>query len=268
MALWAALLIFFVAGCANLVAIRNFADQSSDIAGYTKLVNYYVNEPREIAKYQPPTQKPDGASQLLRKKQKEALIARHKIIQTYMDALGQLAADEAVVLDKEVAALGKALQDNQFVDKTEAAAFTALGKLVAKAATDAWRQNRLRDIIKNGNQPVQTLVLSVQKIVEKGYAGELETQAVAIEKYYGKIYAESRDPAGKQALMEWKSVHLSTIDSRRKEAAIYAAALGKIASGHQELYNNMDRLDAKDVFVQMTAYARYLRDAKDALESL
>lgn len=268
LAVLVALLMVFVAGCANLGAIRNFADQSSDIAGYTKLVNYYVNAPKEIAQYQPAMGRQGSSSELTRKGQKEALLARHKIIQTYMDALGQLAADEAVVYDKEVTALGNALQNNQFMDKTEATAFIALGNLIAKAATDAWRQRRLRDIIKQGNAPVQAMVISMQKIVEKGYAGALEAESIAIGKYYAKIDAQSSDAAGKQALMEWKAAHLSVIETRWEEAAIYAKALGKIAAGHQELYNNLNRLDAKEVLDQMTVYARYLRDAKNALASL
>lgn len=269
LAVLTAMLLILAAGCANLGAIRSFAERSSDIAGYTKLVNYYVDAPQEMARYRPAgAPQPSAEMEQARKKQKQALMARHKIIQTYMDALGQLAADEVVVYDKEVTALGNALKGNQFMDQTQAAAFTALGKLVARAATDAWRQGKLKEIIREGNAPVQALVKGMQTVVEKGYAGEMENLAIAIGKYYGTINTQSSDPAGKQALLEWRDSHLAVIATRHQEAQIYAQALGRIAAGHQELYDNLDRLDAKDVLGQMKLYAKYLRDAKSALASL
>lgn len=261
------LLVGWLAGCANLGAIRSYAEQSADIAGYTKLVNNYIGAKERIASYQPNPQ-PNPASLLARKEQKEALVARHKIIKTYMDALGQLAADDAVVYDKELTALGSSLQNNKFMEKPEVSAFVAISKLLAKAATDYWRQGKFREIIKEGNAPVQTLVASMKKIVEQGYAGELENESSAIGKFYKKIELESKDPAGKRALLEWQKVHLSTVKTSKEEAAIYVKALGKIGAGHQELYDNLDRLDAKDVLEQMKAYASYLRDAKNALENL
>lgn len=274
LAVWAGLLMIFAAGCANLGAIRNFADQSSDIAGYTKLVNYYVDAPMARARYQPAANLQQlEQSKKKKEKQKELLLARHKIIQSYMDALGRLAADEAVVYDKEITTLVNAVGQSELITeklitKEEVAAFGALGKLIARAATDLWRQNKLRELIKEGNRPLQELVGYMQHVVTKGYVDELDNESASIDKYYGKFFAESSDPAGKEALMEWKNARLSEVNVRREEVEIYSKALGKIAAGHQELYNNLNQLDAKSVLDQMIVYARYLRDAKNALASL
>lgn len=263
------LLVGSLAGCANLGAIRSYAEKSSSISGYTKLVNDYVNAPKESAPYLPAAQQAQLAEAIKSSSElKEALIARHKIIQSYMESLGRLASDETVVYDKEITSLGKAIQDNKFMTQTDATAFTELAKLIAKALTDYWRQKELKSLIKRANQPVQTLIASMRSVVDKNYVNALNTEERAIKGYYDDILADSKDPAGKEALKEIKNQRLAVIEIRRKEIVIYSKALSDIGGGHQELFKNLEQLDAKAVLDQMVTYARYLQNAKNALESM
>ena len=96
-----ACLALLASACANLTAIREFASTSSDAAQYSQLVVAYVDTPSRMKRYEPESQRPTLDRQVAeRKAQQERLLLRQKLIQEYMDALGQLAGDELTVYDK------------------------------------------------------------------------------------------------------------------------------------------------------------------------
>lgn len=264
-------------GCANLKAVRAFAENSASVAEYTKLVNYYTASLAARQKYQPPsTQAELEALGRAREKQREALLARHKIIKTYMDALGQLAADQTVDFDQKVGGLGSALQKKQILKAQEAAAFSALGKLIARAAADGWRQWKIKELIAEANPPLQAVIASLKGIVERNYASALKTQAEAIAGYYGGIVLEAQRGGGGgaayqpgiTALKELQDQKLQVVHIRLREVTVYSQALGKIAAGHQELFDHRNNLEVKEVMEQMIVYARYLNEARNALDNM
>ena len=101
---WLALV---ASGCANLGAIREFASTSSDAAQYNQLVGTYVDTPTRLMRYEPESQRPVLVRQAAeRQAQREQLLMRQRLIQAYMDALGQLADDGLTTYDKQLDALG------------------------------------------------------------------------------------------------------------------------------------------------------------------
>ena len=263
------LLATFFCGCANLSAIREFADISSKTAEYTKLVDDYVESPSRQKKYQPPNQHSElDKITKKRSEQKAGLFLRYSLIEEYMDALGQLAADEVVTYDKEVDSLSAAAKGGKFVDDKESKAFSAVGKLLVTAVTNSWRQKKLKQLIKESNEPLQIVIDSLKQIVNQGFAGDLEIEKTAITKYYRAIIADSHDKAGIAALEEWKGKKLSTIISRDNAIKTYSKALNKISKGHQKLYDNKDKVASKELMGQMSRYAKDLRKAYDALKDL
>ena len=267
--LTAALVVTLSYGCANLSAIRQFAESASRTAEYTKLVDDYVQCASRQKKYQPENQH-ERLEQIAKERsgEKGALILRHLLIEEYMDALGQLAADQVVTYDKEIDSLGAAAKQGKFIDDEEAAAFSALGKVLTKAATDGWRQRKLKQLIEKSNEPLQLVISSLKQIVDDGFAGDLKNEEVAVEKYYHAIIADSHDKAGIAALEEWMTTKLETIRKRGKAIETYSEALVKIAEGHKKLYHNRNRVRSKELLGQMSRYAKDLRKAYDTLKDL
>src|SRR4030042_6328167 len=79
----------FLSACADLRSIRKFADTSADSAGYTSLSADY---PKSIERQQRYQEEKDNA-QLdkefqKREEQQPALLALHKGVEEYMNALG------------------------------------------------------------------------------------------------------------------------------------------------------------------------------------
>ena len=255
-------------GCANLGAIRDFASTSSDAAQYNQLVGTYVDTPTRLMRYEPESQRSVLARQATeRQAQREPLLMRQRLIQAYMDALGQLADDGLTTYDKQLDALGNALQAAKFADQGEAAALTAVSKLLTTAATDRWRQGKLVTLIEQADAPFQVVVGTLVVIVETGFTTDIANEREALNKYYTELQRTSRDPAGLAALGEWREMRDGQIRDRETAIRSYVVVLKTIASGHHKLYESRHELSKVQVQAEIHQYTSRLKEAVNAIRS-
>jgi hypothetical protein len=263
--LWLALL---ASGCANLGAVREFASTSSDAAQYTQLVGTYVNTPTRLIRYEPESQRPVLARQAAeRTAQQQPLLLRQRLIQSYMDGLGQLADDGLTTYDTQLDNLGSALEAAKFADQSEAAALAAVSKLLATAATERWRQGKLVTMIERSDAPFQVVVGSLVSIVETGFVADLANEREALNKYYTELQLRSRDPAGLAALGEWREMREGQIRDREAAIGNYIVVLKTIGAGHHKLYESRHELSRVEVQAQVHQYTTRLREAVNAIRS-
>ena len=271
---WAAVVVGLIAaliyGCANLSAIREFAKISASTAEHTQLTNEYVQWPQTQKRYQP-TGEYESLERMAaqRKLQEKTLLVRHSLIEEYMDALGRLAADDVVTYDKEVDTLGKAAKEAKFTDEKEEAAFNSVVKILLTAATDAWRQSKLKTFVKMSNSDIKVVITGLKQIVDEGFLGDLQAENETVRKYYETIILESTDKAGIAALSEWREVKLESIAKRRKAIETYSLSLQKISDAHQKLYDAVlvDSITSKEFLGQMSRYAKDIRTTYSAITS-
>jgi len=263
---WLALV---ASGCAaNLGAVRDFASTSSDAAQYTQLIGTYVSTPTRLMRYEPESQRPVLARQAAeRTAQQEPLLLRQRLIQSYMDGLGQLAADGLATYNTQLDGLGRALQAAQFTDQSEAAALAAVSKQLANAATERWRRDKLVTLIEQSDAPFQVVVGALVTIVETGFVADLANEREAVNKYYTELQLRSRDPAGLAALGEWRDMREAQIRDREAAIGSYVVVLKTIGSGHHKLYESRHQLSHVDVQAQVHQYTSRLREAVNAIRS-
>ena len=262
---WLALV---ASGCANLGAIREFASTSSDAAQYNQIVGTYVDTPTRLMRYEPESQRPVLVRQAAeRQAQREQLLMRQRLIQTYMDSLGQLADDGLTTYDKQLDTLGNALQAAKFADQGEAAALAAVSKLVTTAATDRWRQGKLVTLIEQADAPFQVVVGTLVVIVETGFTTDIANEREALNKYYTELQRTSRDPAGLAALGEWREIRDGQIRDRETAISSYVVVLKTIASGHHKLYESRHELSKVQVQAEIHQYTSRLKEAVNAIRS-
>jgi len=256
-------------GCTSLAPITEFADISAQSAAYTGLVTQYVQFPERQKRFQPSSQHA-RLEQMSRERaaHKERLLLRQALIEEYMDALGQLAADEPVKYDKEIDALGKAVAHNKFAGEKDAGAFGSVSKILFRAVADGWRRRKLRELIGESNSPFQEVVGALKRIVDQGFAGDTENEEIAIRNYYQPIILSAKDKAGIAALEEWRDARLAEVRVWRHAITDYSEVLSKIASGHQKLYDKRDDLDNIDLLQQMSRYTKDLRKLFNTLKNL
>jgi len=263
-------LLAFTQGCAtNLKAIQDFANLSAESAEYTALVDEYVEFPNRQKRYQPPSRHARlEAMAQDRATQQSALLLRQRIVETYMNSLGRLAADEIVDNTEELGTLSAALQNQAGTNPQETEAYEQMAGILTRVAIDRWRQRQLQYLIEQANPPIQRILGSLQHIVSDGFGGDLQTEEAALQNYYTTLIMESNDPAGKAALAEWKELRTSQVQERAQAVQTYRTVLDKISEGHQQLFDGRHQLDSKQVLEQVKHAVKDLQSLLDAIKKL
>ena len=252
-------ILVFLSACADLQSIRQFADASADSVGYTALSKDYSQSMERLKRYQDNNTMLDKAFQT-RKAQQTALLALHKGVEKYLHALGALAADELISYDASVDSLAAEIKKAKLIDDSKADAFGSLTKLVAKAATDLYRQRKLNQMIGEANTDFQTVITALRDIVEKDFTSSLDNEAATIDKYYKEIIILSKKTPPQHAaialLMEKWQEKSDAVKEKKQACNLYAKTLKTIGEGHQMLFDNKDKLSTKQVLDRITAYSK------------
>jgi len=250
-----ACVVLVVSGCVSLGAVRDFASTSSDAVQYSHLVNAYAGTPTRLKRYEPQSQWSELDRQATeREAQRERLLLRQKLIQEYMDALGQLAADDLASYDNQLDALGAAVKNAKFADQNEAAAFSAVS-----------RRQRSVTALKG---PFQVVMGAMVSIVEKDFGSDVANERVALDKYYTTLQREGRDPAGLAALAEWREMREGQLRDREAAIGSYTTVLKTIAAGHHKLYESRHELSKPEIKAEIHTYTRRLKEASTAIARL
>lgn len=264
-----ACLVLVASGCANLGAVREFANTSSDAVQYSQLVGAYAGTPTRLKRYEPQSQWPTLDRQATeREGQRERLLLRQKLIQDYMDALGQLAADDLVTYDSQIDSLGAAVKNAKFADANETAAFSAVSKLLVAAVTDRWRRDKLESLIGQTEGPFQVVMGALVTIVEQDFGSDVANERVAVDKYYTTVQREGRDPAGLAALAEWREMRDGQLRERESAISSYTVVLKTIAAGHHKLYESRHDLSKSEIKAEIHQYTMRLKEASTAIARL
>ena len=187
----------------------------------------------------------------------------------YMDALGRLAADEVATFDSDVGELTGAVRNTNLLKPEEADAAGRVLSLIANAAVEEWRQSKLEEIIERGNAPLQSVLVSLTKVVKVSVA-DAKAEQQLIDSTYGDIIREtpSDNKAGIRALQEWNVLRLAEVEERKLATAAYIDVLMRISEGHQDLYDGRDDLSAKVLLAKMRRYAKDIRKTFNAVRKL
>jgi len=256
-------------GCADLSAIQEFASISARSAEYTGLVDQYVGSPARQKRFQPPDQQEQlDQTTRLRAAQRERLLLRLRVVAEYMNALGQLAADDVVDFDKGIGELKEAVVENKFAGEKDAGAFSSVSNVLVRVCTDGWRKKELKNLIAESNGPFQEIVGALQIIVQQDFPRDIANEEEAMTKYYQTLIHSSSDRAGIAALAEWEETRMAEAAARARSDSCYSQVLSKISSGHQQLFEKRDDLGSQELVRQLTQYASELRNLFNSIKSL
>ena len=260
-------------GCADLGAIRKFADAAADSAQYTALSSDYPKSIERQKRYQPTNQQQTLDSILkTRQSQQPGLLALHKGIANYMRALGDLAADDLVSYDKSLDGVTDNLKTTKLVSSVEADAFGSITKLIAKASTDAYRQSELRKLINDANSDFQTVINAMVRIVGTDFVASLDNDSIALKGHYKNIIEVARHNGPQDASIELLNEQLldklALIEIQKEACVGYAETLRTIGAGHQSLFDNRSHISSKVVLTTIQGYADQVKDAYEKIKAL
>jgi hypothetical protein len=254
-------IVIFATSCTTLTAVREWSKTSLEATQYNELVTTYANTPERLKRYDPSGPWDDQIS--LRKSQAEALKQILSVVSDYMAALAILSADSTVDYSKDVDTLTKAIGGlNAGISTDTLGAVGSVVKTILGAAAKAYQARQVATIVEQANGPLQVILRGeLRQIVDQDFRTDLKVEKAALDRYYDSLQQTgSPSPAAKEALKEWKELRLEQNAIRVKAVDAYLVVLDKVAEGHQKLYDNRNKLDAKTLIKDLHSLVVDLRN--------
>lgn len=246
--------------CANLDAVREWSKTSLEATQFNEVVATYADTPERLKRYDSIENWKKQAE--IRKKQAEALKKLLSVVSDYMAALTTLSADSTVDYSKNVDQFTSSIEKlNVGVSATTLGAAGSLTKTVLNAAARAYQAEQVTKIVEEANEPLQLLLSGeLRKVVDNDFRRDLSVEKSLIDGYYKRLVRNGNpSEAAIDAVREWQEVRLRQNEKRLMALDAYLKVVDSVAVGHQKLYDNRHKLDAKALIKELYTLANEMR---------
>jgi hypothetical protein len=184
-------------------------------------------------------------------------------VKRYLDGLTNLSNNN--LTNYKMDALTKALTKGDFgsikLEKQHVDAYSSISKILLRAFTDKYRQHKIKDYIKSGNEPFIVLIGFLDFNLSENLAGKLNIQKQRIESYYFDLIKDSTlSTLEKRKVVEEYFLRIGKIETKQKELLTYSKTLKKISEGHVKLVENIDKLSNDAIKTEITGYATDIKN--------
>ncbi len=191
----------------------------------------------------------------------KATVKVHKTVTAYFKSLGTLSKGNLTTYQTK--ALSEALVEGNFgsltIDKKTATAYSSLTNLILFAVTDNYRKKKLATFIGNGNAPLQTLLSLLQTSVGN-LVKEIDFQKERNFALHSELLKEEHSGYEKLQLTSGYYGEINKLSIKQEQLKTFAKSLVSIGKGHQKLYDNRNKLTAKEIRELMADYTADLQD--------
>ena len=261
-------------GCTSLQEVREYAGESAKFAGYKELTTHFRDTFAREAPYLSGNAL-DIAEANDRKRQEAYgdLIRVHDTLALYMMTLAKLAGETTFDLSQGIDATAGQIKAHPElgIDAAQVGAISNLTKLISKWALSAYQQDAVRDMINDGQAPLQTSLDGMRTLLRlyrkthdnerKGVLGLFETEFAL-----GKL--QPKDPL----LSALSRVHYqdkkAEYDAAERRFDTAEKGIERIAAGHTQLYRGVDRLSAREVKDALADVAKDIKALRKQLQAL
>lgn len=258
-------LALLFSGCdrTDLVAVKNFAavsqaatDQFPDLAA-----DIYGSCVRSAEFEADPVAQPAVAGRCDRFQQlTPGLISANKVLEEYLFALGSLAADQRLTYGPALNGLAGEIQATNTFKPAQINAISGILGFLLNAEAGRFRQQQVEAAIQATNADLKVLIPALKAIMGQDYARLLLIEEQTMDAYYlAKLRAGKQQPL-LAALMQnqWQD-DKTALTQKKAAAAAYVKILEEIQTGHQQLYDDRDRLTSQETVQAVVQYARTLQ---------
>jgi hypothetical protein len=256
-------------GCAttgpvSLSAVREFADASAKLGGYTELSRRYRDTyEREQPYLSPAADQIARENNAKRRAVYDDFMALQKTMVLYMQTLSLLAGDGRYDLSDRIDDLGNGLKANadSGLQQRHVAAYTGLTRLLTRAIASGYQNRSVETMVRDGDTDVQTLIeamISLTRLYAKTNENEKKT---VLGIFDVEIPFSNRN--SERMLVTLAKVHYLNkageykLVDKRYELALQG--LTKVALGHQKLREHLNDLSRDEVRRMLAGYGRDLR---------
>jgi hypothetical protein len=273
--IYSLLMLIVLGGCVSLKEVREFAGESAKLSAYTELTTRFRDTYEREQPYL------FGEAERLAKENDEKrkaiykdLISIHESVSLYMQTLAKLAGDETFDLSKGIDSLAGGIKayPNWGIEDKHVDAYSKVTKTIAKWALSGYQQHAVRELLKEGDDPLRTLLDGMTKIILL-YRKTYENEKKSVLGLFETEIAFMDSPKDKM-LSSLARAHAQSKEAEYKLAdAKYAAAekgVKAIAEGHRRLLENIEKLsskEAKDLIKQVTKDVKAVRAELQSLRT-
>jgi hypothetical protein len=264
-------------GCASngpvsLEQVRQFADASAKLGGYTELSRRYRDTyEREQPYLSPAADKIARENDAKRRAVYDDFVAVQKSLVLYMQTLSLLAGDARYDLSARIDDLGNGLKANveSGLQQRHVAAYTGLTRLLTRVIASGYQNRSVETMVRDGDADVQTLLeamISLTRLYAKTNENEKKT---VLGIFDVEIPFSTR--TSDRMLVTLAKVHYLNkateykLVDRRYDLALQG--LTKVALGHQKLRENLGNLSGDELLRQLGNYGRDLLMIREGLTS-
>jgi hypothetical protein len=258
----------WLGGCINLKAVRDFSTAAMTNVQNFKEIDYtFLDhctdrcEDEAIRKFE--FQRALECSCDLYVRADSVTQAMYQTVGAYFEGLGSLSQNELTEYSTD--ALMGSLTAEELgplkIDENLSTAYATISNIMLRATTDFYRRRKISAYIEEANQPLQVMLAGLQGIVSTNLNGELRFKRERMYAYYMDMKMnstlQSEYEKGRAASGYYQA--LKKIQQKERQMDLLVAGLAKIASGHQLLYDNRDKLSVKDLTLSMLSYSAQVK---------
>jgi hypothetical protein len=188
------------------------------------------------------------------------LIQANDVIAAYLKALASIAGNSGASLEPQTGRFVKLLAGKAGFNEPQADAAERLAEFVASKSVEGFKRRELSRVIAAHNADVQTVVSTLLRIVTQDFPSAFNVESTAQDNFYRTSLAEfgEREPLAAILVREQRDRRAMELMNKRRAITSYAAALRRIQSGHQKLYDERNHLDAPALAVELIRAAKEL----------
>lgn len=268
-------------GCANLEAVRDFADSSARITDYRTATEHYLDSADRQLTNLPAAARFDVARENLQAldkitaRDKATLLELHATTTGYMKALAGLAGEGAYEISPGIGKVAKAIRasDALGINEDHVRAYDNIAQRVTDWALAARQARDVKQMVTENGTDMEKLLEAMQLATEVyGVVLEQEIQSYELVADYRQAQWSAELP-GDGALTPERRETIATLLRRSsladkatqqrmlKAQRAAAAGLKRVRQAHQTMLENVDRLGSEQV-------QDLLREAADDLKSI
>lgn len=195
----------------------------------------------------------------------------YNTVKGYYDGLAKLSNNGTT--EYKFDAMKKALTEGKFGDleikKEHVNAYSKISSIILRAATDAYRRKKLTTYVEEANQPIQVLLSAIELNVTANLKGMLDTKKQRLNSFYFDLTKDnSLSKYEKIKVIDEYNNMVLAISNKQRQIDAFGKTLRSISAGHQKLYDNRNKMTAKEVKEMLAGYASDIQNIIDEFNKL
>ena len=269
------LALWMMTGCTNLKQVQQYSSKAAQSVRHFEAIQYSFTQSCQercvTAQLEKKALSRTDCDCQLEQRADSATLLLYSAVKAYFDGLARLSGTE--VTDYSFTPLATSLTAGNFgavqVTEAQAQSYANIAGVLSRAITDGYRQKKIGSYIGQANNDIKTLLQALQFTLTSNLAGRLETRRSRLRSFYFDLAGDLATSAyERKNIIEEYGRLTAEIDDMKRQLQSYARGLDVIARGHQQLYENRDKLTVPQVKEALSQYAGNLQYLMDEFNKL